>query len=116
MPRAASSLMKILDQQIECMRRDLQAIEHAREILGRDGAINGAKASPRPKRTPVVAGSLEDRILELAGELQPMSLFVERANAGPPDVRRAVKTLVATGKLAKHGQLAATRYVSTVGK
>jgi hypothetical protein len=48
--------------------------------------------------------------------MQPMSLFVERANARPPDVRRAVKTLVATGKLAKHGRLAATRYVSTVGK
>jgi hypothetical protein len=115
MPAAASSLVKILDQQIERMRRDLQAIEHAREILGRDGAINGAKA-PRQKRKPVVAGSLEDRILELTGEMQPMSLFVERANARPPDVRRAVKTLVATGKLAKHGRLAATRYVSTVGK
>lgn len=51
----------------------------------------------------VAAGSLNHRILVLAGEPVRMDVFYEGAGARRPDVKRAVRELVQAGKLETAG-------------
>lgn len=69
-----------------------------------------AQAVSRRLTARVAAGSLEDRILGLAKAPTTLAQLVESAGARKPDVKAAVKRLIAAERLTLTGRARGARY------
>lgn len=120
----SNSALKSIDGQIAKLEAQLGRWREARARVidavalemrgGTAGPVVSAPPAPRAAARPgkVVAGSLEDRVLELARAPLPVKLrvIVRGASARRPDVAAAVKRLVAQGLIVRTGIRAGTRY------
>lgn len=97
-----------LDRRIAVLKEELRRLVIAREVLE---VTLGVPAATRPAKAMRIApGSLESRILDAAQSPIAMSAIVAAAKAKQYDVIKAVRSLVASGRLQKLGAGPRTRY------
>ena len=110
-PNLAAAIRVLLGQK----RQALEQLEAALVTFEREFGLDMAGPPKQivgkvTRRAQIAAGSLEDRVLSAAKEPVRLQDLIEAGGARTGDVKKAVKALVACGRLARTGRTMKTRY------